>query len=283
MRAERLDIFGFKSFMERLVLPLESGITGVVGPNGCGKSNIIDALRWVLGETKASSLRGDTLEDVIFNGTESFRPLGLAEVSLVIRADKESLYQDILSYYEEVEADNVSVAAIPALGDAPVNLDTVQQLEGEAVGGPEVSRTSEEAPESVDTSEESPLKFVGEAANSAVSELVGVAAVVEVVAGKGLDSAPVDFVSDIKASLSKYAWLQGVSEVQVTRRLYRSGESEFFLNKVPCRLKDIKEFPRTRPQKFGSGTSREQFLARSHVWYRIYTGISDAPSENRHN
>ena len=88
MRVERLDIFGFKSFMERLVLPLESGITGVVGPNGCGKSNIIDALRWVLGETRASSLRGDTLEDVIFNGTESFRPLGLAEVSLVIRTDK---------------------------------------------------------------------------------------------------------------------------------------------------------------------------------------------------
>ena len=61
MRVERLEIFGFKSFMERLVLPLEAGVTGVVGPNGCGKSNIIDALRWVLGETRASQLRGDVL------------------------------------------------------------------------------------------------------------------------------------------------------------------------------------------------------------------------------
>ena len=243
MRAERLDIFGFKSFMERLVLPLESGITGVVGPNGCGKSNIIDALRWVLGETKASSLRGDTLEDVIFNGTESFRPLGLAEVSLVIRADKESLYQDILSYYEEIEADNViPVAATPILGDAPVNLDTVQQPEGEVVGETEGSRTSEEAPEDGNASEEPSLKIVGEPANSDAPELVEAAPVVEVAAVKGLEQAPADFVSDIKASLSKYAWLQGVSEVQVTRRLYRSGESEFFLNKVPCRLKDIKEF-----------------------------------------
>jgi chromosome segregation protein len=90
--------------MERLILPLETGITGVVGPNGCGKSNIIDALRWVLGETRASQLRGGVLEDVIFNGTENLRPLGLAEVSLVIRATKENLFDELISYYEEAEA-----------------------------------------------------------------------------------------------------------------------------------------------------------------------------------
>ncbi len=103
MRVERLEIFGFKSFMERLILPLETGITGVVGPNGCGKSNVIDALRWVLGETRASQLRGDVLEDVIFNGTETLRPLGLAEVSVVIRADRASLFEDLLAHYESAE------------------------------------------------------------------------------------------------------------------------------------------------------------------------------------
>jgi chromosome segregation protein len=242
MRAERLDIFGFKSFMERLVLPLESGITGVVGPNGCGKSNIIDALRWVLGETKASSLRGDTLEDVIFNGTESFRPLGLAEVSLVIRADKESLYQDILSYYEEIEADNVIPATVTqALGDAPVNLDTVTQPEGEVVAT-QASISNEEGAQGVDGSMEPSVTLVGEPANCDQPEVGAADPFIEVPSVKGIETAPADFVSDIKASLSKYAWLQGVSEVQVTRRLYRSGESEFFLNKVPCRLKDIKEF-----------------------------------------
>ena len=66
MRVTRLEVFGFKSFMDRLVLPFNSGISGVVGPNGCGKSNIVDALRWVLGETRAKNLRGAIAEDVIF-------------------------------------------------------------------------------------------------------------------------------------------------------------------------------------------------------------------------
>ena len=61
MLVSRIEVFGFKSFMERLVLPLEEGVTGVVGPNGCGKSNIVDAFRWVLGETRAKSLRGGNL------------------------------------------------------------------------------------------------------------------------------------------------------------------------------------------------------------------------------
>jgi chromosome segregation protein len=222
--------------MERLVLPLEAGITGVVGPNGCGKSNIIDALRWVLGETRASSLRGDTLEDVIFNGTESFRPLGLAEVSLVIRSDKGTLFQDLLSYYEQTEAANVvepgaqaegttvEVTSAPSLGGTPENTDQVEVAaasEEELLADQDVS-TSEDASEGEVVAQEA-------AAQPAKIEIAG-----EVVTG--------DFISDIRASLSKYSWLQSVTEVQVTRRLYRSGESEFFLNKVPCRLKDIKEF-----------------------------------------
>ena len=95
MRVSRIEIFGFKSFMDRIVLPLDGGVTGVVGPNGCGKSNIVDALRWVLGETRASALRGGVLEDVIFNGTAKLRPLGLAEVTVSVRASGENFFADL--------------------------------------------------------------------------------------------------------------------------------------------------------------------------------------------
>jgi chromosome segregation protein len=82
MRIKRLEICGFKSFVDRTVLTFDDPITGVVGPNGCGKSNIVDAIRWVMGEQSAKHLRGRAMEDVIFNGSESRGPAGLAEVSI---------------------------------------------------------------------------------------------------------------------------------------------------------------------------------------------------------
>jgi chromosome segregation protein len=87
MKIKRLEIHGFKSFADRTVLHFGEGITGVLGPNGCGKSNVVDALRWAMGEQSAKHLRGGSMEDVIFAGSESRGPMGLAEVTITFKND----------------------------------------------------------------------------------------------------------------------------------------------------------------------------------------------------
>ena len=130
MRLKRLEIAGFKSFREKVVVDFSPGISGIVGPNGCGKSNIADAIRWVMGEQRVKTLRGKKMDDVIFNGSEEAAPVGMAEVSMILTADG-------------------------------------QQFPG------------------------------------------------------------------------SYA---ECSEVMITRRLFRDGESEYTINKIPCRLLDVREF-----------------------------------------
>jgi len=88
MYLSKLEIIGFKSFAHRTLLKFDAGMTSIVGPNGCGKTNVVDAIRWALGEQKAGTLRSDVMENVIFNGTRTRKPLGMAEVSLTIENTK---------------------------------------------------------------------------------------------------------------------------------------------------------------------------------------------------
>ena len=99
MQLKRLEISGFKSFMNGIDMDFSGGITAVLGPNGCGKTNIVDSIRWVLGEQKTRLLRNSKMENVIFNGTKYRKPLGMAEVHMTLANEDHALNLD----YAEVK------------------------------------------------------------------------------------------------------------------------------------------------------------------------------------
>ncbi|PYO81769.1 MAG: hypothetical protein DMD65_11155, partial [Gemmatimonadetes bacterium] len=127
MRLTRLELSGFKSFAGGVELPFDAGVTAIVGPNGCGKSNISDAVRWVLGEQSPRLLRGGKMEDVIFQGSTGRRPVNVAEVSLVFDNADGTLP---LAYQEVVVTRRLSRSGQSEylLNRSPVRLRDVQDL-----------------------------------------------------------------------------------------------------------------------------------------------------------
>jgi len=127
MRLSRLELSGFKSFAGSVELPFESGVTAIVGPNGCGKSNISDAVRWVLGEQSPRLLRGGKMEDVIFQGSTGRRPVNVAEVSLVFDNSDGSLP---IAYQEVVVTRRLSRSGQSdyLLNRSPVRLRDIQDM-----------------------------------------------------------------------------------------------------------------------------------------------------------
>ena len=113
MKFKKLDLTGFKSFVERTSIIIEKGLTGIVGPNGCGKSNIVEAIRWCMGETSSKSMRGTGMEDIIFSGTANKASKNIAEVSLTLdNSDKNGPHQfkelDVVNVKRRIEKDKGS-------------------------------------------------------------------------------------------------------------------------------------------------------------------------------
>jgi chromosome segregation protein len=178
MRLERLEISGFKSFSDRAELAFDRGVTAIVGPNGCGKSNVADAITWVLGEQSAKSLRGDRMEDVIFSGSDARRPGAAAEVRL-------------------------RLSGLSAGPGHAVDASTDPQDSGVRL---------------------QPGQSTGSDAHSPAGNGNGHHA------GNGHGTAAVDVFVD-----------EFTRDIEVTRRLYRSGESEYLIDGEVCRLRDVHE------------------------------------------
>lgn len=242
MQVTRLEIFGFKSFVDRFVLNFDHNFIGIVGPNGCGKSNVVDSLRWVLGETHARHLRGTVLDDLIFTGSDTRRPLGMAEVSITIRPN--SGWTQVLARPVEVGNATDTTAALSAEvlnGNGNRALDG-SALSAEAAESSDTSASSEQATDRHGSASDGADSdgAEGGAKQNASPELVRgaeAAAAMQVMhdvqelGGKGEVPRPAIF--------AEIPGLLQAAEIQFTRRLYRSGESEYFINRVPCRLRDM--------------------------------------------
>ncbi len=230
LKLKKLQILGFKSFCDRAELKFHGeGVAAIVGPNGCGKSNIADAISWVLGEQSAKTLRGSRMEDVIFAGTRDRQPTGLAEVSLTLidpdvyeGGDVSEPEIEVLDDIPEEDWDEASLRA-QAASETEAHIAEVQPLP------PEQPLTG--AAEGVGSSEQG----VGAATKEAASR--------EHEAGdEGDGNAPTVPGVVLKIRRRKFKRQEfRAGQIVITRRLFRTGDSEYLLNGKLCRLRDIQE------------------------------------------
>ncbi|MGA2203717.1 MAG: chromosome segregation protein SMC [Terriglobales bacterium] len=253
LKLKKLQILGFKSFCDRTELKFHGdGIAAIIGPNGCGKSNIADAISWVLGEQSAKTLRGSRMEDVIFAGTRDRNPTGMAEVCLTL-IDPEIYGGPDTNAPTEIEIQD----DLPAEGiECEENWD---EAELRAHAAAETERAVEEAQpgktEEVEGGAES------EAPSAEASPNNGAVTVL----------APQVVLKIRRRKFNQHQHHAG--EISVTRRLFRSGDSEYLLNGKLCRLRDIQEM------FMGTGLGPESYALIEQG--RIGQILSSRPTDRR--
>ncbi len=212
LKLKKIHILGFKSFCDRTELTVPgTGIAVVVGPNGCGKSNILDGVSWVLGEQSAKSLRGGSMQDVIFAGTRDRKALGMAEVTITM-VDPEA--------YE---------------GPIPVEPDVVVEHDGPADWDEEELRRQKAVEAEEIIASEQPGMVEDEETSAEVAQTQAPAE------GNAEASAAGPQPVVLKIRRRKFNRTPQKGEVVITRRLFRTGESEYLLNGKLCRLRDIQD------------------------------------------
>jgi chromosome segregation protein len=208
LKLKKIHILGFKSFCDRTELTVSgTGIAVVVGPNGCGKSNILDGVSWVLGEQSVKTLRGTHMQDVIFAGTRDRKPLGMAEVTLTM-VDPEA--------YE---------------GPVPVEPEVVVEHDGPADWDEDEVRRQRASEAEEIIADQQPGQVLDEDAEEGAAP------------PQGAQSAAVEGPQAVvlKIRRRKFHRTPQKGEIVITRRLFRTGESEYLLNGKLCRLRDIQD------------------------------------------
>jgi chromosome segregation protein len=225
LKLKKIQILGFKSFCDRTEVQVPGhGIAVVVGPNGCGKSNILDGVSWVLGEQSAKTLRGGKMEDVIFAGTRDRKPVGMAEVSLTL-IDPEA-YDGPSSAEPEIEIQDELAVGVDADGDwnedevRAAKAAEVEEIIAEAQPGQVVEGEAKDKPVAAppgNDADTGPNSTATAEANGAGTAVV------------------------LKIRRRKFQSTPQRGEVVITRRLFRTGDSEYLLNGKLCRLRDIQD------------------------------------------
>ena len=288
LKLKKLQILGFKSFCDRTELKFHGeGIAAIIGPNGCGKSNIADAISWVLGEQSAKTLRGSRMEDVIFAGTRDRNPTGMAEVTLTLidpevyggsdsNAPTEIEIQDDLADENWDEAELRTTAAAEterAVEDAQPG--KTEEAEAAAGSAPDGSAPDGAAGALAPPNEQNAAAPESEASNgaSAQSDPKNAAAAVQTA---GPQLVPIQIPPQVVLKIRRRKFNQQparAGEIAVTRRLFRSGDSEYLLNGKLCRLRDIQEL------FMGTGLGPESYALIEQG--RIGQILSSRPTDRR--
>ncbi len=268
LKLKRLQILGFKSFCDRTELKFHGdGVAAIIGPNGCGKSNISDSISWVLGEQSAKTLRGSRMEDVIFAGTRDRKPTGMAEVSLTL-IDPEAYNGSDANAPTEIEIQD----------DLPEN--NLSDDWDEASIRARAAKATEEAVEDAQPGRTEEVEIPRNKINTIavafpddepIFALPAHNVVAPATAGAVGTPAPHVVLKIRRRKFNQQQFRAG--EIVVTRRLFRSGDSEYLLNGKLCRLRDIQEL------FMGTGLGPESYALIEQG--RIGQILSSRPTDRR--